>query len=199
MQISFIHPVFAFLLLALPALWLLGSRHGFQVHRILRALTLALLILAMTQPVLMTSLPKEHHAIIVDQSASLDPEARSQGADIARRLLAKVEDDSSVTVLQIGGSADAAISDHTIRLLPGVDESSSLSQALEMAAQSIPYGLRGSVALISDGETTEPFEVVATGRLGGVPVVSEPRNCSQLACVAPTVRASRSWSVSTRT
>ena len=91
MQLSFLQPVMAVLLLAIPLVWFLPTRPR-PVHGAIRSLVLALAILALMQPVLVQNAVEEHHAIVLDQSASLAPgegeaarATRKRPAEPARR------------------------------------------------------------------------------------------------------------------
>ena len=76
-NISFLQPAFGFLLLAIPLLWFFPRRARSFIHATIRSGVFALGILALMQPVLMSQRAKEHHAIIIDQSASLSDSART--------------------------------------------------------------------------------------------------------------------------
>ena len=183
MELSFLQPVMALLFLAVPLVWFLPSRPR-PVHGAIRSLALALAILALMQPVLVRSAVEQHHAIVLDQSASLEPNERDAAVGVAGDLLTRLGAGQSATVVQIGGSERAAL-DAGIQWLRGAQGSASdsgasavgpgrspLGDALELAAQSIPSGLSGSVMLISDGRGTDRHWGRALGQLldRGIPV-----------------------------
>ena len=176
MEISFLQPVMALLLLAVPLIWFLPSRPR-SVHGAIRSLVLVLAVLALMQPVLIRSAVEQHHAIVLDQSASLQRGDREAAVDVAGDLLARLDASQSATVVQIGGSERAAL-DADILWLRATDSStlderastigvgtSPLGDALELAVQSIPSGLSGSVMLISDGRSTDRHWGRALGQI----------------------------------
>ena len=184
MELSFLQPLMALLFLAVPLVWFLPSRPR-VMHGVIRTLVLALAILALMQPVLVRSAAEQHHAIVLDQSGSLLPTERDGGVAVAGDLLARLGTSQSATVVQIGGgeqvSFDADI--HWMRS-GGTDASeaagesplgagaSPIGDALELAAQSIPAGLSGSVMLITDGRSTDRHWGRSLGQVleRGVPV-----------------------------
>ena len=161
MELSFLQPLMALLFLAVPLVWFLPSRPR-VAHGVIRTLVLTLAILALMQPVLVRSAAQQHHAIVLDQSASLLPGERDAAVDVAGDLLARLGAGQSATVVQVGGDDEASLDadiqwmrahDATGSTLP--DGPSSLGDALELATQSIPAGLGGSVMLITDGRSTD--------------------------------------------
>ena len=171
MQLSFLQPLMALLLLAVPLVWFLPSRPR-VVHGVIRTLVLALAILALMQPVLVRSAAEQHHAIVLDQSASLLPGEADAAVAVAGDLLARLGTGQSATVVQIGGddevSLDADIQWMRARDAAGStvpDGPPSLGDALALAAQSIPAGLGGSVMLISDGRSTDRHWGRALGQI----------------------------------
>ena len=184
MELSFLQPLMALLFLAVPLVWFLPSRPR-VMHGVIRTVVLALAILALMQPVLVRSAAEQHHAIVLDQSGSLLPTERDGGVAVAGDLLARLGTSQSATVVQIGGgeqvSFDADI--HWMRsggtdASEAADESplgaggSPIGDALELAAQSIPAGLSGSVMLITDGRSTDRHWGRSLGQVleRGVPV-----------------------------
>ena len=183
MELSFLQPAMALLFLAVPLVWFLPSRPK-PVHGAIRSLVLALAVLALMQPVLIRSAVEQHHAIVLDQSASLQDEDRDAAVEVASDLLGRLGTGQSATAVQIGGDERAAL-DADIQwlrpteapsqgdsALPGATGASPLGDALELAAQSIPVGLGGSVMLISDGKSTDRHWGRALGQLldRGIPV-----------------------------
>ena len=184
MELSFLQPLMALLFLAVPLVWFLPSRPNIT-HGVIRTVVLALAILALMQPVLVRSAAEQHHAIVLDQSGSLLPTERDGGVAVASDLLARLGTSQSATVVQIGGgeqvSFDADI--HWMRS-GGMDASeaagesplgagaSPIGDALELAAQSIPAGLSGSVMLITDGRSTDRHWGRSLGQVleRGIPV-----------------------------
>ena len=160
MELSFLQPVMALLFLAVPLVWFLPSRPR-VVHGVIRTVVLALAILALMQPVLVRSAVEQHHAIVLDQSESLPSGERDGAVAVAGDLLARLGTGQSATVVQIGGGEPVSL-DADVEWVRSADSGptpdpggSPLGDALELAAQSIPAGLGGSVMLISDGRSTD--------------------------------------------
>ena len=176
MDLSFLQPVMALLFLAVPLVWFLPSRPR-VMHGVIRTVVLALAVLALMQPVLIRSAVQQHHAIVLDRSASLHRDEREAAVDVAGDLLARLGAGQSATVVQIGGSEPAALDADIlwVRATGGstLDEGASaigvgtspLGDALKLAAQSIPFGLSGSVMLISDGRSTDRHWGRALGQI----------------------------------
>ena len=160
MELSFLQPVMALFFLAVPLVWFLPSRPR-VVHGVIRTVVLALAILALMQPVLVRSAVEQHHAIVLDQSESLPSGERDGAVAVAGDLLARLGTGQSATVVQIGGGEPVSL-DAEVEWVRSGDAGSApahggspLGDALELAAQSIPAGLGGSVMLISDGRSTD--------------------------------------------
>ncbi|MDE0054219.1 MAG: VWA domain-containing protein [Gammaproteobacteria bacterium] len=158
MWLSFLQPFMALLFVAVPLVWFLPSRPG-VVHGVIRTLVLTLVILALMQPVLVRSAVEQHHAIVLDQSSSLFPGEGDSAVAVAGDLLGRLGTGQSATLVQVGGDAPVSL-DADIEWMrapadPVTDGRSPLGDALELAAQSIPAGLSGSVMLISDGRSTD--------------------------------------------
>lgn len=151
MDMSFAHPALGWLALLIPTLWFLPSRPRSLGNAVFRTVIFALGILALMQPVVISSRASEHHVIVVDQSRSLTEDARGKAADVAQDLLNRLADQGTVTLIQIGGVT--SLVDATTHLAS--DGGSPIGDALELAAQSIPLGMSGSVTLISDGLATD--------------------------------------------
>ena len=172
MELSFLQPAWGAALLALPALWFWPTGPLHRTQAALRTLVLALAILALTQPVLVTTAARQHMAIALDQSASLTPEAQQGAAAAAAEIAALAQSaDASVRVVQLGGDAPA-VDDRDRWLRPNggaadsdVDSGSPLGDALALAAQSIPRGMGGRLVLISDGRATDPHWGKALGAI----------------------------------
>ncbi len=171
MELSFIRPAVGSLLLALPLIWFLPSRPRTILHGIMRTLVLALVIAALMQPVVISTQYREHHAIILDQSASVADAARDLGAGIAGDLVRQLKERGTVAVIQIGG--ESAFSESAVPLRQGDGSGGSpLGDAIELAASSIPHRMSAAVTLISDGLATDRHWGKAIDQLldRGIPV-----------------------------
>ena len=184
MELSFLQPLMALLFLAVPLVWFLPSRPNIT-HGVIRTLVLALAILAVMQPVLVRSAAEQHHAIVLDQSGSLLPTERDGGVAVAGDLLARLGTSQSATVVQIGGGEQVSFDADIHWMRSGRTDSSEaagesplgagaspIGDALELAAQSIPAGLSGSVMLITDGRSTDRHWGRSLGQVleRGIPV-----------------------------
>lgn len=155
MELSFLQPLMALLFLAVPLVWFLPSRPK-VAHGVIRTLVVALAILALMQPVLVRSAAEQHHAIVLDQSASLSAGERDGAVAVAGDLLGQLGTGQSATVVQIGGREQVPFDADMQWMQAGMAGGGSpLGDALELAAQSIPAGLSGSVMLITDGRSTD--------------------------------------------
>ena len=157
MSVSFTYPLAALLLLALPVLWFWPARPRTVSHGVIRTLLFLLLIVALMQPVTVLEIDQERHVVVLDESASVPPSASALGAEAATGLVSQLADRGEAMMIRLGAPDDgqAVSGDPAARQLrPGPENASPLSQALEMAAQSIPRSQQGSVILISDGLAT---------------------------------------------
>ena len=154
---SFLQPAFGFLLLAIPLLWFFPRRVRSYTHAAIRSGVFALAIAALMQPVLMSQRAKEHHAIIIDQSASLSDSARATSTQVAEQVAALAQSKGGVTIVELGGTGgvESGVNDAVKTLRLPEDAGSPLGDALALGAQSIPFGVGGSVTVISDGMSTD--------------------------------------------
>ncbi len=156
MSISFTWPLAALLLLAVPALWFWPARPRTTWHGVIRSLLFVLLIAALMQPVTVLDVEQERHVVVLDETASMSAAARSRGAQAASALLAELAGRGNATIIRLGaeGEDSSANENGARRIVPGERDASPLTEALEIAGQSIPREQRGSVVLISDGLAT---------------------------------------------
>lgn len=191
MQLSFLQPHMAWLLLAVPLIWFLPARPRRRTQAALRSLVLALVIVALAQPVLLTPRSGGHRAVVLDLTASVDEGARGLALSTAEEL-AKASA-PEVTVLQLGGAAQA-MEEGGAWLRPGADNATPLGATLDLAAQSVAAGAPGAVVLFTDGRATERQWGKPLGQLleRGLPVHAVPLESKQGLFLAdlrtPTVR-----------
>ena len=172
-ELAVTYPVFAWVLLAVPAIWFWPSRPRSATHGVLRTLILVLTVAALTQPVIVSSRSSEHHVVVLDQSDSVSDEARREGAAAARDLVSRLDGQGTVAVVQLGGAqalTENTLTENTIALQAG--GGSPLGDALALAAQSIPHGMQGSVTLVTDGLSTDRHWGAGVAQLveRGIPV-----------------------------
>ena len=156
MTVSFTYPLAALLLVLVPALWFWPARPRTTGHGVIRTLLFVLLIAALMQPVTVLEVQQERHVVVLDQTASLPPPARSRGAQAAAALVSELAARGDSTMIRLGGGeADRSAGEADARqIVPAARHESPLAEALEIAGQSIPRNQPGSVVLISDGLAT---------------------------------------------
>ncbi|MFQ3661140.1 MAG: VWA domain-containing protein [Chloroflexaceae bacterium] len=158
-MMMFRNPQLLWLLLTLPAFVLFWRWHGVRVPvaaLVLRLLTVTLLILALADPLIATTLPPEGALVVlVDQSDSLAETTRAalraQATELARSADAKV--------LYVGANVASAGEQEDAAVDPG---GSDLAAGLRAARALLPGG--GQVILVSDGLATSP-DTLAEARL----------------------------------
>lgn len=191
MQLAFLQPHMAWLLLAVPLVWFLPARARRKAQAALRSLVLSLVIVALAQPVLLTPRAGGHRAVVLDRTASVDDGARAAALSAAAELAEAGAPD--VTVLQLGGEVPA-LEENGVWLRAGADNATPLGATLDLAAQSISAGTPGAVVLLTDGRATERQWGKPLGQLleRGLPVHVVPLASKQGLFLAdlrtPTVR-----------
>ncbi|MCY3884112.1 MAG: VWA domain-containing protein [Gammaproteobacteria bacterium] len=153
MELSFNYPLFALLAVLVPLLWFYPSRPKRVWHGVIRTLVFLSLVVGLMQPVVVSNLPNKHYAVILDQSNSLSEESKARAVELAEDVISKFSGEGSVSVVQIGGTEQAVDTLNFVHM--NADEKSPLGDALEIAAQSIPFGVSGSVTVVSDGLATD--------------------------------------------
>jgi Mg-chelatase subunit ChlD len=156
MEISFLHPVYLLALLAVPLLWFLPQRLRDRRQGIIRSLLMALLVIALARPVLLSPDAATYQVFILDRSESISVEQRVLAEDVLETLLGQVSARDNVSLIIIGEEGPAEANRDTKRgIYVSGNSTSSLSAALEAALQEIPDGGRGAITLISDGLATD--------------------------------------------
>ena len=153
MEFAFSTPAFGFLALLIPLVWFLPSRSRDHWQSGIRSAAFLLLILALMRPVLLSSEQSKHFAVVLDQSASLDDQERVTAQQNALELVGNLGANGDITVVQVGGTPTEIPNSQYVHM--SNDRRSSLSDAIEIAAQAIPMGVQGSVTVISDGRSTD--------------------------------------------
>ena len=175
----FLEPSFLLLLLLLPLLWRFPTPVKDSRHGALRTAVFALLLLALAQPVVTSDQPTPHEVWVVDASPSTNAAQVTDGLArqrvVTERSLAGTEEDRVRTTVFVGtpdasleeASADA---DRVDRVRS--EGATPLATALEVAAARIPRGVEGSIALVTDGLSTEPdrSRVLTNLSARGIPV-----------------------------
>ncbi|MSR62518.1 MAG: VWA domain-containing protein [Planctomycetes bacterium] len=177
---GFLHP--EFLLLALPAALLgwrwRGAERGTQL---LRAATLALLVLAAAAPYLRTGDDGRDLVIVVDRSRSMPGGSAERVAEtIALAEEARAAGDR-VAVVAFGADVGIETAPQAtarfaqfVRALDG--DGSNLGDALDTALALIPKDRGGSILLLSDGEANgrEPLSLARAAFARGVRIDTVP-------------------------
>lgn len=163
MNITFLYPYFALLLLLLPLLWFKAHRNTSLWHKLLRSAFFVCVIVALTQPTFVYQSQQTEQVFILDQTAGLTEAARQEAVSIFQQQVA-MQDGDNVTLIQLGGAPVNTTLANTLFLPEVAGSSSSLSSALMQALQAIPLGTNAAVTLISDGKATDThFEVALSG------------------------------------
>ena len=153
MDLTFTHPAFAWFFFLIPALWFVPSRPRRTTHGVLRTGLFVLLVTALMQPVFVTSRANSHFVVVVDLSKSIAADSRAEALAVADEIVSELQQRGSLTVVQVGGVSPYP--EASVHLQGDSFAQSPLGDALEIAAQSIPLGVSGSVTLISDGLGTD--------------------------------------------
>ncbi len=156
---SFLAPDLLWFLLLVPALLVWPrTASSDKWHLAIRAVVVALVVLAMAMPVRLTTDDTSHHVFIADLSGSAATGARDAATGALQAALDGLSERDPSTqayLVRLGGDG----SDLDLRFA-GVDSlppgGSDLGSALLIAAMRIPEGSRGAVTLLSDGLATNP-------------------------------------------
>lgn len=174
MELSFNYPLFALLAALVPLLWFFPRRPERVWHGVIRTLVFLSLVVGLMQPIVVSNLPNRHYAVILDQSNSLSDENKVRAVELVEGVIETFSGEGSVSVVQMGGTEKAVDTPNFVHMVS--DEKSPLGDAIEIAAQSIPFGVSGSITVVSDGLATDrhwgrAFELV---REREIPVHSIP-------------------------
>ncbi|MHC4918541.1 MAG: VWA domain-containing protein [Planctomycetota bacterium] len=189
--ISFLRPELLWLLLLVPVIWFWPRRARDPWHALLRSAVLSLVILAVAQPVRVTSDEVRHQVFVWDGSLSTMA-AQPQVAAALQQMVAKLgaKDRARLVAVARPRSAADEFRYEDVRTgdgqgLPGAlvaSGDSPLGDALLLAALQIPEGSRGAVTLFSDGLATDRrwSRALETLSARGIPlhtvVLSTPEN-----------------------
>ncbi|MEL1263051.1 VWA domain-containing protein [Pseudoxanthomonas putridarboris] len=161
---NFTHPLFLILLLIVPLLWRYPRRLNNRWQGWLRTMVFALLILALSGPVLITRDDAPYEVLILDESASLGEAGRHAAQGALARWLEKRDSATKSAVVLIDDPKAVPLPVSDANRFSGVTEvihitnpfsTSSLGDALEAAGQAIPLGSTGTITLVSDGLSTD--------------------------------------------
>lgn len=181
---SFLHPGFLFLLLALPLVWIWPRGRRDALHIALRTVVLALVIFALARPVSVNARDVEHHVFVVDVSGSSNSLGGANRLASAAGMAGALDDVHRVSLLTFGENAlqvPEGVADEfaSVQHLASQVDSSPIAEALTLASTQIPEGSAGAITLISDGRATNGrwAPIAEELALRGVPVhaLSLPR------------------------
>jgi Mg-chelatase subunit ChlD len=155
--IDFLVP--AFLLLIIPAAWLLWRFPGpSRPSDVMRGVAALALILVLAQPYLNLSDQGRSLIVLVDRSLSMPDEAEREALDAIRLMEEARQTGDMIGVISFGGRSE-------IESLPNGDlefvgferhpntNATDLAGAIETALAQIPAGAPGSILILSDGES----------------------------------------------
>lgn len=179
-MIGFLHP--ELLLLALPAaVFWWRWRGGERGTRVVRALVLALLVLASAAPYLRTGQAGRDLVIVVDRSRSMPAEGEATALEVIRAAEEARRGGGRVAVVGFGAGAgiETTPSESTRfeQWTRAIDrDGSNVGEALETALALIPNERNGSIVLLSDGESNgrEPLSAARTAFARGVRIDTLP-------------------------
>jgi len=188
-KLELIAPGFLLLAALVPLVWFLPRRLHDVPLGVLRSAVLLLIVLAATRPVLDEADTRAWHVFVLDESASLSDVARVEAREAVRAALsARSGHSPRRTLITLGVEAEREQADRHVRLTGD----SPLGAALAAAGRSIPWGMRGSVTLVSDGLATDPHWGYATAALRSrsIPVhtlaaAPAPRSAAVVGIVLP--------------
>ncbi|MCE9595258.1 MAG: VWA domain-containing protein [Planctomycetes bacterium] len=165
---GFLHPELLFL--ALPAAWVAWKFRTRSVGvTVVRALVLALLVLALASPYLRRTDVGRDLVVVVDRSQSMPAEAERSATELLTLVEDARESGDRVGVVAFGrGAALERLPSGSARFTgftKSVDaDGSNLGRALDAALETIPKDRPGSIALFSDGEETDGDALAAARR-----------------------------------
>ena len=189
--LSLSHPL-ALLLLPLVLLVLhLGRRRAglrWRVASGLRAVTLALLIVALSGPAV--RVPSAGSAVVfaVDRSLSITEEGRRQEAAFLRDALARMhrEDQAGIVIFAGRPVLAAPVGPHTAAVDPGLapdPDATDIEAALDLSLRALPEAGARRIVVLSDGEENRGDAVAAARAAAAagvaidvVPIVPLPRD-----------------------
>ncbi|MFN0058587.1 MAG: VWA domain-containing protein [Planctomycetota bacterium] len=154
--IVFLLPSALALLVLLPLLRWFPRRARDVRHLLLRALLLALGIIALSQPVVLRDDTTVYSIWVIDLSESASVEARVAAERFVATEVPRLAPRARTGCVLIGAAAASTLSafDRVVRLDES-GETSPLSRALHAALRLIPEHAPGSITLLSDGQATE--------------------------------------------
>lgn len=156
-MIHFLVP--AFLLLLIPAAWLLWRFPGpSRFSDALRAIAALALILVLAQPYLSLSDQGRSLIVLVDRSLSMPPEAEREALDAIRLVEEARLTGDLIGVIGFGGRSEIESLPNENQPFTGFERDPSrnatnLATAIETALNQIPEGAPGSILILSDGES----------------------------------------------
>lgn len=146
------------LLLLLPAAWIWWTTRDRELGtRVLRALALVLLVLALASPHISQDSPGHDLVIVVDRSRSMTPDAAASARELITLAESGRGEGDRVGIVTFGARAaierpplaEERFEDFT-RVVH--EDGSNLAEALDVALELIPGDRSGSILLLSDGE-----------------------------------------------
>lgn len=184
MPISFIQPIYLWLLLLLIPLWivaLIGPRRVASWRRWsslgFRTTILALLVLSLAGAQFVWPAQNTTTVFVVDNSDSVSPAARAQADQYIQSALAQMPVGDRGAVVVFGGDSiverppsDSKEFVRTTVLPPG--DQTDIANALQLSLAILPSETRKRIVLLSDGAETRgrALEAAALAQAAGVPI-----------------------------
>ncbi len=154
MAIEFTTPIWLWLALAIPVLWVWPRRLRDLKHGAIRSVVVALLILALAGPTVPGEETRAHHVLLLDTTTSVLLGDSSSTVTGLQSLGRRLGDDRAI-LLSMGEGGETSLANSSWeRSERFTSDRTPLGAALAVAGSQIPAGTHGSVTLISDGHST---------------------------------------------
>lgn len=166
------------LLLALPAaaLWWVTRPPG-RGPRALRAVVLAVVVLAVSGPILRRPVTGRDVIVVVDRSGSMPEESQDRALELIGLLEGSRDEGDRVGIVSVGeGSTIERPASATARFesftAPANAQASDIGAGIDLALTMVPPDRAGTIVLLSDGRSTEgsPMPAARRSAARGVPI-----------------------------
>jgi len=177
---GFVRP--ALLLLLVPALWVWWrTRESSRATQAVRLLCLAALVLALAAPYMKTRDDGRDLVMVVDRSLSMPREGERSALELVRLAEKARRSGDRLAVVSFGGRAAIEALPSETGVFAGFErdvdaDASDLGEALDASLNLVPEGRRGSILVLSDGESNgrDPIEAARRAFARGIRVDVRP-------------------------